>query len=73
MEGCLHEFIGRDRPLIDLYAIENPTQPDAPWLIVGFNGMEPERPWPGQVHYRLVSVGIGVDGPIAHYALHEEE
>ena len=62
-------MMGPTTPFADLYATPNPTDADAPWIIVGYTGLEPEQPWPSQVHYELVAT-TEVDGEVvAKYAL----
>ena len=62
-------MMGPTLPFADLYAIPNPTDASMPWIIVGYTGLEPDVPWPDQVHYELVAA-TEVDGDtVAKYAL----
>lgn len=48
------------------------------WVLVGASGIEPDPPWPGQVHYRLrersiaPSDALGDDQGLATYALADD-
>jgi hypothetical protein len=68
MEHSQHDFLGADEPFTDLYAMPNPSDAEAPWLIVGYTGLEPEHPWPNQVHYRLLTTEL-LDEPVGRYTL----
>jgi hypothetical protein len=56
-----------------LYLMPNPGHDESwPWVLVGFDDLEPVEPWPGQVHYRLADVVTmaGADcEPVAYYVL----
>ena len=54
--GAEHErvFVGSDR-FDYLYLCPNPVpDSDLSWILVGFDGLEPDTEWPGQVTYRRI-------------------
>jgi hypothetical protein len=68
MTSASHTFLGVDLPFADLYAMPHPADADAPWIIVGYSGMEPDEPWSGQVHYRLFTTELEAE-PVGRYVL----
>ena len=71
MLATWHEFVGADEPFDDLYAMPHPSDAIPGYVIVGYTGLVPEEPWPGQVHYERVRgfEDDGPDGPLAFYTL----
>lgn len=61
----------------DLWYMPHPGGDEYPWILVGRDGMEPEVPWPKQVHYvrvdersqLLTGMGPGEDEGWACYQL----
>lgn len=52
-----------------LYLIEHPRR-DGEWMLVGYESIVPENPWPNQITYRLAEVNYRErEEPVAYYEL----